>query len=110
MVNLRIQSEYRKIRTRNNFEFGHFSRSDSNAYILVKETMTVENKAAEDAANNVTIKMVIFKHCAPSTNSISRINNVKGNDAHDIDMVMAMYNLIEYNDNYSKMSGILWQL
>ena len=28
-VNLRIQSEYKKIRTRNNFVFGHFSHSDS---------------------------------------------------------------------------------
>ena len=28
-VNLRIQSEYKKIRTRNNFVFGHFSNSDS---------------------------------------------------------------------------------
>ena len=28
-------------------------------------------------------------------------------DAHDIDVVMRMYNLIEYSDNYSKTSGIL---
>ena len=31
------------------------------------------------------------------------------NDAHDIDLVMPMYNLIEYSDNYSKTSAILWQ-
>ena len=30
-------------------------------------------------------------------------------DAHDINIVMSMYNLIEYSDNYSKTSGILWQ-
>ena len=30
-------------------------------------------------------------------------------NARDIDMVMLMYNLIEYSDNYSKTSGILWQ-
>ena len=30
-------------------------------------------------------------------------------DAYDIDVVMPMYNLIEYSDNYSKTSGILWQ-
>ena len=30
-------------------------------------------------------------------------------DAHDIDVVMLMYNLIEYGDNYSKTSGIVWQ-
>ena len=30
-------------------------------------------------------------------------------DAHDIDVVMSMYNLIEYNDNYPKIYWILWQ-
>ena len=30
-------------------------------------------------------------------------------DAHDIDAVMSLYNVIEYSDNYSKTSGILWQ-
>ena len=30
-------------------------------------------------------------------------------NAHDIDIVMPMYNLIEYSDNYSKTSGSLWQ-
>ena len=30
-------------------------------------------------------------------------------DVHDIDVVMPMYNLIEYNDNYLKTSGVLWQ-
>ena len=30
-------------------------------------------------------------------------------DAHNIDVVMPVYNLIEYSDNHSKTSGILWQ-
>ena len=30
-------------------------------------------------------------------------------DAHDIDVVMPMYTLIEYSDDYSKTSGFLWQ-
>ena len=34
---------------------------------------------------------------------------MQGDDAHDIDVVMPMYNLIEYNDNNSKPSWILWQ-
>ena len=33
----------------------------------------------------------------------------KFNHAHDIDVVMPMYDSIEYSDNYSKTSGILWQ-
>ena len=68
----------------------------------------VKNTAAADAANNA-YKKVIFKNYAPFINCISRINNTKVDVAHDIYVVMPMYNLIEYNDNYSKSSGILWQ-
>ena len=39
----------------------------------------------------------------------NRINNTDIDNAHDIDIVMPMYNLIEYSDNYSKISGSLWQ-
>ena len=78
----------------------------SNAYILVKGTITVNNTAA--AANN-TNKKVIFKNCAPFTNYISETNNTQVDNAKDIDIVMPMYNLIEYSDNYAKTSGSLWQ-
>ena len=40
---------------------------------------------------------------------MSRIYNTDIDNAHDIDIVMPMYNLIEYSDNYSKTSGRLWQ-
>ena len=55
------------------------------------------------------IMLIIFQTCAPFTNGISRINNTEVDEAHDIDVVMPMYNLIEYSDNYSKTSGISWQ-
>ena len=45
----------------------------------------------------------------PFANWISRTNNTQVDDAHDIDVETSMYNLIEYSDNYSKRSGILWQ-
>ena len=54
-------------------------------------------------------KGVIFKNCAPFTKCISRINNTDIDNAQDIDIVMPMYNLIEYSDNYSKTSRSLWQ-
>ena len=44
----------------------------SNAYILVKGTITVAKSAAQDQPNNAANKMVIFKNCAPFTNCISR--------------------------------------
>ena len=84
----------------------------SDAYILVKGTITVNNTAAAAAAAaaaNNTNKKVIFKNCAPFTNCISETNNTQVDNAKDIDIVMPMYNLIEYSDNYAKTSGSLWQ-
>ena len=81
----------------------------SDAYILVKGTITVNSTAAQGAAANNTNKKVIFKNCAPFTNCISEINNIQIDNAKDIDIVMPMYNLIEYSDNYAKTTGSLWQ-
>ena len=64
----------------------------SNAYILVKGTIIVAKE--RDAAPNNSNKEEIFKHCVPFT-----IYNV----------VMSKHKLIEYGNNYSKTSGILWQ-
>ena len=81
----------------------------SDAYIHVKGTITVDNTAAADADANNTNKKLIFKNCAPFTNCISEINNTDLDNVKDIDIVMPMYNLIEYSDNYSKTSGSLRQ-
>ena len=81
----------------------------SDAHILVKGNITVNNTAAADAAANNTNKEVIFKNYPPFTNCISKINNTQIDNAEYIDIVMPMYNLIEYSDNYSKTSGSLWQ-
>ena len=73
----------------------------SDAYILVKGTISVNNTAAAaGAAANNTNKKVIFKNCAPVTNCISETNNTQIDNAKDIDIVMSMYNLIEYSDIY----------
>ena len=82
----------------------------SDSYILVKGTMTVPNTktAAAGAAVNNTDKK-IFKNCAPFTNCITKINSTQVDDARKIDVVILMYNLIEYSDAYSKTSGSLWQ-
>ena len=81
----------------------------SDAYILVKGTISVNNTAAADADANNTNKNVTFKNCTPFTNCISKINNTQVDSAKDIDIVIPMYNLIKYSDNYSKTSGSLWQ-
>ena len=84
-------------------------RDYSDAYIFVKGTITVNNTAAAGAAANNTNRKVIFKNCAPFTNCISEINNTQIDSANDIDIVMTMYNLIEYSDNNAKTTGSLWQ-
>ena len=83
----------------------------ADSYILVKGTITItgegDNAAAEPADERD--KGVTFKSCAPFTKCISRINNADIDNVHDIDIIMPMYNLIGYSDNYSKTSRSLWQ-
>ena len=81
------------------------------AYILVKGTITITGKGDDDAVKRLDErdKGVTFKNCAPCTKCISRINNTDIDNAQDFDIVMPMYNLIEYGNNYSKTSGSLWQ-
>ena len=83
----------------------------ADAYILVKGTITITGAGDDDAAKRLDErnKGIIFKNCAPFTKCISRINNTDVDNAQDIDIVMPMYNLIEYSDNYSRTSGSLWQ-
>ena len=83
----------------------------SDACILVKGKITITGEGDDTAAKQADErdKGVAFKNCAPFTNCISEINNIQVDDAKDIDIVMPMYNLIEYSDNYARTSGSLWQ-
>ena len=79
----------------------------SDAYILVKVNISVNNTAADSAAANNTNKKVIFKNCKPFTRCISKIDNTEKDNAQYNDIAMPIYNLIEYSDDYSKTSGSL---
>ena len=83
----------------------------SDAYILVKGTITITGAEADAAARQADErdKGVVFKNCAPFTNCISEINNTQVGNAKDINILKPMYNLIEYSGNYAKTSGSLWQ-
>ena len=83
----------------------------SDAYILVKGTITITGAGDDAAARQADErdKGVAFKNCAPFTNCISEINNTQVDNAKDIDIVMPMYNVIEYSDNYAKTTVSLWQ-
>ena len=79
-------------------------RSDfRDAYIVVKGIITVTD--TDNAKRN---KSVAFKNNAPFINCISKINGVQIGNAEDLDVVMPMYNLLEYNKNYRKATGSLW--
>ena len=82
----------------------------SDAYILVKGKITITG-AGDDAAvrqSDERDKDVASKNCAPFTNCISEINNTQIYNCKDIDIVMPLYTLLEYSDNYAKTSGSIW--
>ena len=83
----------------------------SDAYILVKEKITIKGAGADAAARQADErdKGVAFKNCAPFTNCISENNNTQIDNAKETNIVMPMYNLIGYSNNYAKTSGSLWQ-
>ena len=81
----------------------------TDAYILVKGTITIQDTSAAAANANNTNTKVTFQNCAPFTDCISEINTVQVDNDNDIDVVMSMYNLIKYRDNVSKISGSMWQ-
>ena len=73
----------------------------SDAYILITGNITV-------TGGNANTK-VAFKNCAPFKECRAEINEIFVDNAEHINIVMPMYNLIEYRDNYSDTSGSLWQ-
>ena len=81
------------------------------AYILVNGRIAITRAGDDGAARRADKrdKSVICVNCAPFTKCKSRINNTDIDTAEDTNIVMPMYNLIEYSDNYSKTSGSLWQ-
>ena len=81
----------------------------SDAYMLVKGTVTIPNATAAGVAVNNTNKKVIFKNYAPCTNCITEINNTPVDDVQKIDIVTSMYNLVEHSNAYLNTSGSLRQ-
>ena len=83
----------------------------ADTYIPVEGTITITGAGDDPAARRADErnKSVIFKNCASFATCISKVNNTEIDNAQDIDMVIPMYNLMEYSDIYSKTSGSLWQ-
>ena len=73
----------------------------SDAYILVKGKITITGAGADAAARQADErdKSVALKSYALFTSCKSDINNIEIDYCQDVDIVMLMYNLIEYSDN-----------
>ena len=83
----------------------------SDAYILVKGTITVTAPGVNNNANDIRDKRNrpgILKYNAPFVSCITRINGELIEDADDLDIVMSMCNLLEYSKNYRKTIGSLY--
>ena len=76
----------------------------SDAYIVVKGDITL-TKTNEREIIDIRNSFLAFKNNAPFTNCISKINYVLIDNAEDLDIVMPMYNLLEYSKNYRKTTG-----
>ena len=72
----------------------------SDAYIL----LTGDIKVADVAANT----NVAFKNCAIFTRCIIHINDEHIETAENVDIIMPMYDLLDYSDNYADSSGTLY--
>ena len=66
----------------------------SDAYILVKGNVSINNTGTAAAPQNRN-KKVIFRNCAPFTNCIAKINNTQIDNAEYIDIVMPMYKQVK---------------
>ena len=75
----------------------------SDAYIVVKETITIITPN-----NTKRNKRVAFNNNVQFINCISKINDEKIDNAEDLEVVMTMYNLLESSKNYRKTTGRLW--
>ena len=72
----------------------------SDPYILV--TGNIQNKPANS--------VVAFKNCAPFRICDVTVNNEHVKKAEDLDILMPMYNLLEYSDNHQESTGSLYQI
>ena len=61
-----------------------------------------------DRNANKQNKNLAFKNNAPFNNCSSKINGINIDNAEDLDVVMPIYNLLEYSKNYRKTTGSLW--
>ena len=73
--------------------------------LLQKEILTSQKLQIGDFIDERN-SFLALKNNAPFTNCISKINNVLIDNAEDLNIIMPMYNLLEYSKNYSKQQEV----
>ena len=106
------------INDQNNTDYGD---GDENGTTIKFETKVIKSNLCDYSDASILVTgdttatggdantKVAFKNCAPFTKCVTHINDEDVDSAENLDAAMAMYNLIEYSDNYSDTSGSLWQ-
>ena len=80
----------------------------ADAYILVNGIITVTANAGANNIRDKKNRKLILKNNDPFVSCITRINGELIEDADGLDIVMPMYNLLEYSKNYRKTTGSLY--
>ena len=83
----------------------------SDRFIVANGTVTIDGARTDDNGEGLDgrNKRVIFKNCVPFTDCISEINNTQIVNPKGLNVVMSMFNLVEYRNDYLKTPGGLWQ-
>ena len=100
---------------------GQYGRGNENDSTIKFETKVIKANLCDysdtyilvtgDIAADVTANPnVAFKNCAPFARCVTHINDEHVETAENLDIIMSMYNLIEYSDNYAGSSGSLYHL
>ena len=116
---LRFARKWYVINNQNNIDYGD---GDENDTTIKFETKVIKSNLCDYSDASILVTgdttatggdantKVAFKNCAPFTKCVTHINNEHVDNADNLDIVMPMYNLIEYSNNYSDTSGSLWHV
>ena len=80
---------------------------------VLKLSLSDYNDAYTLVGGNIIVRaapaiQVAFKNCAPFTKCFAEIGGKTIDDVEELDLVIPLYNLLEYGSNYSKTTRSLW--
>ena len=100
---------------------GQYGRGNENDSTIKFETKVIKPNLCDYSDANILVTgdikvaavtadtNVAFKNCAPFARCVTHINDEHVEIVENLDIIMPMYNLIEYSDNYTDSSGSLYQ-